>query len=295
MALTIIILTERARRMGQDLGRGAFYSFLVEGDRMFGAVHYKLYNPLSITDDTMSPSTSMHVTLLRATPDAEALCSVAARSCYSAKSASELIDDPRGGARPALLREIVNAGHHSVIEHATFSFSIEGISRACSHQIVRHRLASYSQQSQRYVRYDAIEPVVPPRIAEDPAAEERFTMAMERLMGTYTALLEMGIPAEDARFVLPNAMPTNIVVTMNARELNHFITLRSCMRSQWEIRAVALEMLDLAREATPLLFERAGPPCARGPCPEGERSCGQPWIDGEPPESSDERRATSDE
>jgi thymidylate synthase (FAD) len=216
----------------------------------------------------------MNVQLLTHTPDPERVVAAAARLCYSAAGIDRLLAKDRA-EQEALLRKILGLGHLSVLEHAVFTFGIEGISRACSHQLVRHRLASYSQQSQRYVshkeRFDA---VIPPSIAARPELAARFAALLDDVHAAYRELLEAGIPAEDARFVLPNAAATKIVVTMNARELVHFFELRCCRRAQWEIRAMAVAMLRLARQAAPLLFAGAGPGCLNGPCPEGAMTCG---------------------
>jgi thymidylate synthase (FAD) len=217
----------------------------------------------------------MRVQLLTHTPDPEQVVAAAARLCYSDASISQLLERAPEQA-PRLLRKILDLGHLSVLEHANFSFGIEGISRACSHQLVRHRIASYSQQSQRYVSHAApFEAVVPASITAQPALAARFAAHLAATHELYRALLEAGIPAEDARFVLPNAAATKLVMTMNARELHHFFTLRCCRRAQWEIRAMAREMLRLARHAAPLLFAEAGPGCLRGACPEGAMSCGE--------------------
>jgi len=170
-----------------------------------------------------------------------------------------------------IIKRVTGYGHASVIEHASFTFSIEGVSRAMTHQLVRHRIASYTQQSQRYVTYDTLEKyVTPPSIEENSEAKRIFNSALKKISETYHKLLEMGIPKEDARFILPNAAKTNIIVTMNARELRHFFNLRCCRRSQWEIRQVAIEMLKQAKNAAPSLFENAGPSCVElGYCPEG--------------------------
>ena len=175
------------------------------------------------------------------------------------------------------LIDALEKGHVSVIEHASFTFSLEGISRACSHQLVRHRLASYTQQSQRYVELqDPDTFVIPETIQENPEAQKIFQNLLKAQFETYQKLIAMGIPKEDARFILPNATRTNIIVTMNARELLHFFSLRCCGRAQWEIREVANQMLKLAKEAAPIIFEKAGPQCVRlGYCPEGELSCGR--------------------
>lgn len=215
----------------------------------------------------------MKVTLLAHTPEPEKICAAAARSCYSGDGASDLLDskDPE-----KFLAGVVKMGHESVIEHAVFTFSVEGVSRSLTHQLVRHRIASFSQQSQRYVSIDKPGYVVPPTIAADPEKEKLFREAMDKAWSTYNALSDAGIPAEDARYVLPNACFTNITITMNARELRHFFSLRCCNRAQWEIREMADKMLELCREACPAIFADAGASCVRGPCPEGKKSCGHP-------------------
>lgn len=218
----------------------------------------------------------MRVTLLSYTKDAERLCASAAHSCYSSKGASDLMEewDERKGAR--WLGIPLASGHQSVIEHASYTFSIEGVSRSLTHQLVRHRLASYSQMSQRYVDMKNADYVVPRSISSDPVLEERYRALMERIWEEYRELSKK-VPVEDARYVLPNACTTNITVTMNARELWHFFELRTCRRAQEEIREVADQMLFLAREASPLIFKDAGPPCiSKGKCPEGKMSCGKP-------------------
>ncbi|WP_305042111.1 FAD-dependent thymidylate synthase [Geoalkalibacter sp.] len=217
----------------------------------------------------------MRVSLLTHTPDPERTVAAAARLCYSDAAIGELMD--RGaGDRAAFLRKILSLGHLSVLEHASFTFGIEGISRACSHQLVRHRIASYSQQSQRYVSQRArFEAVTPPSIAERPELLARYEGLLEQIHQAYGEFLDAGIAAEDARFVLPNAAATKLVVTMNARELRHFFALRCCRRAQWEIRAMAVEMLRLCRQAAPLLFADAGPGCLAGRCPEGAMTCGE--------------------
>jgi thymidylate synthase (FAD) len=175
-----------------------------------------------------------------------------------------------------ILSKVVGMGHHSVVEHATFTFSVEGVSRALTHQLVRHRIASFSQQSQRYVSLKDPSYVRPHTVENNPDASKIFDETMDRIWEAYRALEEMGVPAEDARYLLPNGCTTNIVVTMNARELLHFFSLRCCGRAQWEIREMAEKMLALCVEVSPAIFSDAGPPCMRGPCPEGKLSCGKP-------------------
>ena len=217
----------------------------------------------------------MKVNLLSYTKDAERLSAAAARSCYSKKSASKLmgeIDEERAGKA---ISEITGMGHHSVIEHASYTFSLEGVSRAMTHQLVRHRIASFSQQSQRYVPLKEPSYVMPPSIESDEQLKQEFEELMETIWSSYRKLANQ-VPVEDARYVLPNACTTNITVTMNARELWHFFTLRCCRRAQWEIRSVADEMLRQVNEVSSHIFSDAGPACVRGPCPEGKLSCGKP-------------------
>ena len=214
----------------------------------------------------------MNVILLQCTPEPERLVALAARLCYSAASIADLTEDVSRRDARALVRRVLSMGHVSVLEHVTFTFGVEGLSRAASHQLVRHRIASYSQQSQRYVAAE-FGYVAPATVARG-AARTKFERHMKRSAVLYREMLAAGIPAEDARFVLPNATETKILVTMNARELRHFFALRACRRAQWEIRGLAMEMLKVARTKAPLLFEDAGPGCLRGRCPEGKMTCG---------------------
>ncbi|SNB47783.1 FAD-dependent thymidylate synthase [Geobacter sp. DSM 9736] len=219
----------------------------------------------------------MKVALLQHTPQPELTIALAAKLCYSPVGIEELSGRLSASDVQAFLDKILSLGHQSVLEHASFTFGIEGISRACSHQLVRHRVASYSQQSQRYVTFkeDNFPQVLPPTIAASEKRATLFAQAMDACAAAYRALIEDGTPAEDARFVLPNAAETKIMVTMNARELLHFFSLRCCERAQWEIREVALEMLRLVRRVAPTIFRQAGPDCLCGPCPEGNMTCGK--------------------
>ncbi len=214
----------------------------------------------------------MNVVLLQCTPEPERLVALAARLCYSASTIADLTEDVSRRDVRTLVRRVLSMGHESVLEHATFTFGVEGISRAASHQLVRHRIASYSQQSQRYVSAD-FGYVAPATVARGRTLG-KYERHMRQSAALYREMLEAGVPAEDARFVLPNATETKILVTMNARELRHFFALRACRRAQWEIRGLALAMLGLAKEKAPLLFEDAGPGCVRGRCPEGKMTCG---------------------
>lgn len=214
----------------------------------------------------------MKVKLLRYTADPELLCGAAALTSTRSGSPSEIFEKMDLETAKRIIRRVTGYGHVSVIEHASFTFSIEDVSRAMTHQLVRHRIASYTQQSQRYVTYDTLEKyVTPPSIETSAEAKKIFDRTLADVSETYRKLLKLGIPKEDARFILPNAARTNIIVTMNARELRHFFNLRCCVRAQWEIREVATEMLKQVKQAAPALFENAGPSCVKlGYCPEGK-------------------------
>jgi thymidylate synthase (FAD) len=218
----------------------------------------------------------MLVTLVRHTPDPEQTVALAARLCYSPITIGDLQERMAGSDIRSFLEKILSLGHHSVLEHASFTFGIEGISRVTTHQLVRHRIASFSQQSQRYVSHkDKFDVIVPPTIAANKELSERFAALIDEIHLLYGEMVDNGIPAEDARYVLPNAAETKILVTMNARELFHFFRLRCCERAQWEIRAMAVAMLKLVKDVAPVIFENAGPSCLEGPCPEGALTCGK--------------------
>ena len=226
------------------------------------------------------PQTHLKVKLLTHTPQPEKACALAARICYASIGVDELTEKVESKDQEAFLRRIVGMGHESVLEHASFTFVIEGVSRALLAQITRHRLASYSVQSQRYVSLaEGFQYIIPPRIeALGTEAKTEFERQMEQMHTWYMewqSKLGSGEGSnEDARFVLPNACETRLTVTMNARELMHFFSLRCCERAQWEIRALACEMLRLVKEVAPSIFQNAGPACVRGACPEGNKSCG---------------------
>ncbi len=216
----------------------------------------------------------MQVKLLSHTPEPEKVVAAAARLCYSASNIDTLMQQ-NADAAARLISKVLGLGHLSVLEHVTCSFGVEGVSRACSHQLVRHRVASYSQQSQRYVSHsEPFAAVVPDTIRADAVLLSQYQELMTQIHATYAEFLRAGIPAEDARFVLPNAAATKIIISMNVRELHHFFALRCCRRAQWEIRALATQMLQLCRTLSPVLFENAGPPCLGGACPEGSMTCG---------------------
>lgn len=221
---------------------------------------------------------SIHVVLLAHTPSPDMVVASSARICYSECSAVELIDGFSDRTRATRLVDgLLQSGHMSPFEHANFTFAVDGISRVCSHQLVRHRIASFSQQSQRYVQMNDAAVVIPPSVASSEEASAVFRGAVEEGYRRYERLLELGIPREDARYVLPHGWETKLVMTMNARELHHFFTLRLCRRAQWEIRHLAREMLRCVRAVAPILFTLAGPPCVvDGACRE-RHSCGHPF------------------
>jgi thymidylate synthase (FAD) len=220
----------------------------------------------------------MKVKLLSYTKDPEQVVAAAIRQCYAAVGSSELKKKIDKATRERMIKQVMASGHTSTLEHASFTFGIEGISRACSHQLVRHRIASFSQQSQRYVNEakNNFEYVMPPKIKAIKNANTEFLKTMKNLRKVYEDLIEMGVPAEDARFVLPNAAATKIVVTMNARALLHFLELRCCKRAQWEIQQMANLMLTEVKKVAPIIFEKAGPSCiTQKICWEGEKmTCG---------------------
>ena len=239
------------------------------------------------------------VELLTYTPDADKVVAAAAKLCYAKTDIDTLLDNLTPEKTEDFLELLFSLGHQSPIEHASFTFGIEGVSRALLAQITRHRIASFSVQSQRYVDKSSFEYITPPEIAAIPEAMAEFTAAMEEdsrryenlrnilAKSHYEKMIADGMTEkeakkasekkanEDARFVLPNACDTRMIVTMNTRSLYNFFSLRCCDRAQWEIREVARQMLLLCKEAAPLLFKKAGPPCVRGKCTEGSYSCGK--------------------
>lgn len=218
----------------------------------------------------------MKVTLINHTPMPEKMIVGAARVCYSgAKDLDTLLDSITEEKIVEFLGKSALANHGSVWEHATFTFGLEGVSRALTHQLVRHRIASYDQQSQRYVSAKQFEYVTPPKIAKNPEAKELFDKTMSDLQSTYDRLVELGIPKEDSRYVLPNACASRLICTMNIRSLMHFFGLRCCTRAQWEIRDMANQMLKICQEVAPKVFV-AGANCEQlGYCPEGDMCCGR--------------------
>ena len=241
----------------------------------------------------------MTVRLIAHTPEPEKVVAAAAKLCYSDAHITDLLDGLTEEKTAKFLTMLSDLGHASPIEHASFTFGIEGVSRTLLAQITRHRIASFSVQSQRYVREKGFEYVVPPEIDKIPAARAKFIQAMEDDQRTYEELtavlmegylkelLEQGVPEktarskaekhaiEDARYVLPNACATRIVMTANARSLKNFFRLRCCNRAQWEIRALAEEMYKQVYAVAPTLFGHCGPACVDGVCTEGKMACGK--------------------
>ena len=241
----------------------------------------------------------MKVKLLAYTPDADKLVAAAAKLCYAKSDISALMDKLTPEKVEDFLDMLSEIGHESPVEHASFTFGIEGVSRALLAQITRHRIASFSVQSQRYVDKSGFDYITPPEIADIPEALAEYEAAMAENARHYASLKAILMKAhkerliaegkdeaqatkmaekkanEDARFVLPNACDTRMIVTMNVRSLRNFFKLRCCARAQWEIREVAIEMLRLCKGVAPLLFSHAGPSCVNGKCGEGAMTCGK--------------------
>jgi len=234
---------------------------------------------------------TLKVKLIEHTPNPERVIASAAKLCYSAVGVDEILENLEGGATEKFLDMLMSYGHESPIEHVSFTFAAEGVSRSLTHQLVRHRIASYSQQSQRYVKLEQFEYVIPPEIENDEKAKEIFIKAMEQSQDAYNELVNIlkskyisqGLNApnaekkaiEDARYVFPNACETKIILTMNARSLMNFFKHRCCNRAQWEISQMADEMLRQVKEVAPVLFKYSGPGCLKGGCPEGKMTCGK--------------------
>lgn len=234
---------------------------------------------------------ALKVKLIEHTPEPEKVIAAAAKLCYSAVSVDEIQEKLDKVNTEKFLNMLISYGHESPIEHVSFTFAVEGVSRSLTHQLVRHRLASYSQQSQRYVKLDQFEYVIPPEIEKNDKAKNIFIHAMEESQNAYNELVDIlktkyaedgcnllsaeKKAIEDARYVFPNACETKIVVTMNARSLMNFFRHRCCNRAQWEIRELADQMLIIVKKVAPILFKNAGPACLNGICPEGKMSCGK--------------------
>ena len=241
----------------------------------------------------------MQIKLISHTPNPEKLVAASAKLCYSSSSPEDLLEKLSEEETSSFIARLMKLGHESPLEHITFTFAIEGVSRSLLAQITRHRIASYSVQSQRYVRSKEIKYVIPHSIENIPEAKEEFCKAMEGLFASYNKLTEIlqkkymeqsnenvsdiknqnkmieKSSIEDARYVLPNAWETNLICTFNARSLLNFFDHRCCSRAQWEIRELACKMLKAVKEVAPNIFTNAGPGCLKGVCPEGKMSCGE--------------------
>ncbi len=241
----------------------------------------------------------MNVELLQYNPDCEKIVAAAAKLCYSSSAIDGILDGLDEEKTQSFIARLVSMGHESPVEHISFTFGIEGVSRSLLAQITRHRIASFSVKSQRYVKEGQFEFITPPEIEAVPEAKAEFLKAMSDDVNSYNrladilfakhydAMINSGMDEkkaknaaekkaiEDARYVLPNACETKMILTMNARSLMNFFHHRCCERAQWEIRALACEMLSLVKEVAPTLFKNAGPSCVSGKCPEGVMSCGK--------------------
>jgi len=215
----------------------------------------------------------MNVKLIGFTPNSEKIPAMAAKLTHSTSKPEDL-DKTSTKELKAILEHVMKLGHTSVIEHTSFTFAISDVSRSLTHQLVRHRIASYAQQSQRYVNFKEPNYVIPPKIAADKKMKKAYFETMDSIWKEYNRLIELGIPAEDARYVLPNAACTNIIVTMNARSLLNFFELRCCQHAQWEIRQLANKMLKEVKKIAPTIFKNAGPICkSKKICPENKKDC----------------------
>ncbi len=234
---------------------------------------------------------SLKVKLIQYTNEPEKTIAAAAKLCYSAVGVDDIMSNLNEENTEKFLNMLMSYGHQSPVEHVNFTFAIEGVSRSLTHQLVRHRLASYSQQSQRYVKLNQFEYIIPPAIENNEKCKEVYIKAMESIQKDYDTItneliesyIKQGIDKkvaekkaiEDARYVFPNACETKIIVTMNARSLMNFFNHRCCERAQWEIRNLANEMLKQVKEVAPTLFKYAGPSCVKSSCPEGKMTCGK--------------------
>jgi len=215
----------------------------------------------------------MNVKIIGFTPNPEKTAAMAAKLTHS-KIKPEDLDKKSEKELLSVLKEVMKLGHTSVVEHSSFSFAISNVSRSLTHQLVRHRIASYAQQSQRYVNLNDPNYVTPPKIAKNKQMRKAYDKTMQEIWDHYNRLLEMDIPAEDARYILPNAACTNIIVTMNARSLLNFFELRCCLHAQWEIRQLANKMLAEVKKVAPIIFQNAGPSCkSKGICSEHKKDC----------------------
>ncbi len=243
---------------------------------------------------------NLKVSLVRYTPEPVKTVAMAAKLCYSKVGIEDISEKMSNEDAEKFVKMLMGFSHMSPLEHISFSFAIEGVSRTLTHQLVRHRIASYSQQSQRYVDENEFDYIIPPQIEKDEEALKVFEESMSMIQSSYEKLRDVltknvtkqimeedgleenearkkavKLANEDARFVLPGACETKIITTMNARQLLHFFEERTCVRAQWEIRELATQMLKLVKEVCPVIFDNAGPGCVKGGCPEGKMTCGK--------------------
>ena len=249
----------------------------------------------------------LKVKIIAYTPEPDKVVAQAGKLCYSAVGVDEITQKLTEEEIARYVNMLASIHHESPLEHVSFTFAIEGVSRVLTHQLVRHRLASYSQQSQRYVKLEQFEYIVPPAIEKNEKAKALFIETMEKDQEAYNQIVDELIndkirefkkihdrdltkkeysaiekqAIEDARYVFPNACETKIAVTMNARSLLHFFNVRCCNRAQWEIRKMATEMLKECKKIAPALFKKAGPDCVYSKCGEGNMSCGHPRKENE--------------
>ena len=265
------LLTEEERAEVEKIREGGLHRMPKPGQGY-------LKEPDTLPDALPATAPTMKVSILSHTPNMDKMIASSARVCYAKGDGETLFNSMEDSKVSSMIRGLIAKGHGSTLEHGLITFSISGISRVTSHQLVRKRHASYSQQSQRYVEMSGVNAgVLPPSIESNEAARRVYSLAQENLFKAYRTLaIDLGIPAEDARYLLPGSAPTNINVSMNPRSLLEFFEARCCERAQWEIRELANEMLRLCKEIAPVIFENAGPACmSKGICPEKEMTCGR--------------------
>lgn len=234
---------------------------------------------LHLEKNTEKPSFGPVVRLTAHTPDPDRIIYAAAKICYSQEfvKSGEVVNESKV---KKLLKTLYESGHMSPFEHALFTFEVSNISRVTTHQLVRHRLASFCQQSQRYTNSGNANVIVPESVQGLEPANAIFDRAVKACFEAYETLVAMGVPQEDARYILPHGTASKIAVSMNARELDHFFTLRLCKRAQWEIRLLAERMLECAKNVAPVAFSFSGPQCVRGMCTEAKGCEGAEKITG---------------
>ena len=225
----------------------------------------------------MAKEDKLKVTLLSNTADPEQNVVAAIRQCYSSVGAQKLKEKTTEEVKKRLIKQVIESGHTSTLEHATFTFAIDGVSRVTEIHLIRHRIASYSIQSGRYVKRGDAAYRIPPKIKmmENKKLYKKYLEHLDKTQELYNELVEAGIPAEDARYCQPQSIQVKIVMSMNARELLHFFSVRTCARAQWEVQEVARQMLALVKKVAPIIFENAGAPCiSEKICDQGKLSCG---------------------